>query len=88
MKCEMPAGALRFHYRLTIHGSDPNMSQRPRRLWAIHLMPDGTRYRAGTPSERHMNVYLLGGKDGEPFAGPIPPLLYREGGNGNVWQTP
>lgn len=87
VKCEMPAGALSFHHCLTIHGSGPNLSQRPRRSWAIHLMPDGTRYRANTPSDRHMNVFLLGGKDGEPFAGPYFPLLYREGEAANSWDA-
>ncbi len=87
VKCEMPAGALSFHHCLTIHGSGPNLSQRPRRSWAIHLMPDGTRYRANTPSDHHMNVFLLGGKDGDPFAGPYFPLLYREGEKANAWQT-
>lgn len=86
-KCEMPAGALSFHHCLTIHGSGPNLSRRPRRSWAVHLMPDGTRYRANTPSDRHMNVFLLGGKDGDPFAGPYFPLLYRAGERANAWQT-
>ncbi|MER3473524.1 MAG: phytanoyl-CoA dioxygenase family protein [Armatimonadota bacterium] len=86
VKCEMPAGALSFHHCLTIHGSGLNLSQRPRRSWAIHLMPDGTRYRAGSPSDRHMNVYLLGGKDGEAFAGPYFPVLYRAG-EGGAWQS-
>lgn len=87
VKCEMPAGAMSFHHCLTIHGSGPNLSQRPRRSWAIHLMPDGTRYRAGTASERHMNVQLLSGKDQDPFCGPYFPLLFREGERNALWET-
>ncbi|MCZ7543095.1 MAG: phytanoyl-CoA dioxygenase family protein [Anaerolineae bacterium] len=85
--CILPAGAVSFHHCLTFHGSRPNLSDRPRRSFAIHLMPDGTRYRAGTPSEAHNCVALLSGKDGDPFAGPYFPVLYREGGDGNPWEV-
>lgn len=33
----LPAGGLSFHHRLTYHGSGPNVSQEPRRAFAIHL---------------------------------------------------
>jgi len=85
--CILPAGALSFHHCMTLHGSGPNLSQRPRRSLVVHLLPEGTRYRAGSPSEGHMNVRLLGGRDGDPFAGPYFPVLYREGASANPWDV-
>lgn len=76
-KCEMPAGAVSFHHCLTLHGSGTNTSGRPRRSIAIHLMPDGSRYRAGSPADGHMNVKLLSGQDGDAFLGPYFPVLHR-----------
>ena len=75
--CNLPAGALSFHHCLTVHGSGPNLSARPRRSLVVHLMPDGTKYRAESPSDVHMNVRLLCGQDGDLFAGPYFPLVYR-----------
>ncbi|MBX7243856.1 MAG: phytanoyl-CoA dioxygenase family protein [Candidatus Sumerlaeaceae bacterium] len=83
----VPAGAVSFHHCLTIHGSGPNKTDKARRAWAIHLMPDGTRYKAGTPADPHMNVRLLGGLDGDAFTGPWFPLLYSENPPGNAWET-
>lgn len=85
--CVLPAGALSFHHCLTIHGSGPNRSRRPRRSLVVHLMPEGTRYRAGTPGDGHMNVRLLCGKDGDYFAGPYFPVLYRQGTEENPWRV-
>jgi hypothetical protein len=51
----------------------------------LHLQPEGTRYHQGTPAEAHANVRLLSGKDGEPFAGPYFPFLYREENQSNPW---
>jgi len=33
----MPAGACSFHHKYTIHGSGPNLSDRPRRSFALHM---------------------------------------------------
>lgn len=33
----LPAGGVSFHHRLTIHGSGPNVSDRPRRSIAVHM---------------------------------------------------
>ncbi|MCC6442829.1 MAG: phytanoyl-CoA dioxygenase family protein [Armatimonadetes bacterium] len=85
--CLLPAGSLSFHHCMTLHGSGPNLSAGPRRSLVVHLMPDGTRYRAGTPGEGHMNVRLLSGKDGDPFAGPYFPVLFREGMRSNPWEV-
>ncbi|MCC6444724.1 MAG: phytanoyl-CoA dioxygenase family protein [Armatimonadetes bacterium] len=83
--CILPAGSLSFHHCMTLHGSGPNRSLRPRRSLVIHLLPEGTRYRAGTPNEGHVNVRLLSGRDGDPFAGPFFPVLYRRDSVG-AWE--
>lgn len=87
VRCDLPAGSLSFHHCLTIHGSGPNLSQGPRRSLVAHLMPEGTRYRGGTPGDSHMNVRLLSGKDGDAFAGPYFPTVYREGEAANPWMV-
>jgi len=80
--CALPAGAVSFHHCLTIHGSGPNSTQAPRRSLALHLMPGGTRYIAGSPDDNHMNAVLMrerGDGDGQPFEGELWPLLYPDG---------
>ncbi|MBN1966386.1 MAG: phytanoyl-CoA dioxygenase family protein [Anaerolineae bacterium] len=87
--CVLPAGAFSIHHCLTVHGSRPNVSaDRVRRSLVLHLLPEGTRYRAGTPAEAHANVRLLSGQDGDPFAGPYFPVLYRAGDTANSWDVP
>jgi Phytanoyl-CoA dioxygenase (PhyH) len=85
--CVLPAGAVSFHHCLTVHGSRPNQSNGPRVSMVAHLMPDGTRYKAGTSAEPHMNVRFLSGQDGDEFAGPYFPLIYREGQADNTWKA-
>jgi len=41
--CEVPAGHCHFHHCLTLHGSQGNMTDRPRRSYILHLMPGTTR---------------------------------------------
>lgn len=84
------AGQVSFHHCLTIHGSRPNLSDAPRLSIVLHLLPEGTRYRAGTPADAHANVRLLSGQDGDYFAGPYFPVLYRDDGAGtaNAWDVP
>ncbi len=72
----MKAGQVSFHHALTIHGSGPNSTDKPRRSMAVHLMTGDTRYKAGTKGEGHMNVSLLNGKDGDLFAGDWFPVVY------------
>ena len=74
----MKAGQMSFHHALTLHGSGPNTTEKPRRSLAVHLMTGETRYREGTPGEGHMNVALLGGKEGDLFVGDAFPALYEE----------
>lgn len=72
------AGQICFHHCLTLHSSRPNFSKEPRRALSIHLMPGDTRYRSGSPADRHLNVKLLQGKPGELFAGEYFPITYDE----------
>lgn len=85
--CVLPAGAVSFHHCLTIHGSRPNLSDDPRISMVIHMQPDGTAYKAGTPADAHANVRLLSGSDGDPFAGPYFPVMYREQDHANPWES-
>ncbi len=83
----LPAGSVSFHHCLTIHGSRPNLSNSPRLSLVLHLLPDGTRYQAGTPADAHNSVRLLSGQDGDAFAGPYFPMLYKENQRANPWDT-
>lgn len=73
----MKAGQVSFHHAMSLHGSGPNNTPRPRRSIAIHLMAGDTRYRAGTPADGHMNVQLFKPNDGDIFEGSIFPVLYN-----------
>lgn len=87
--CILPAGCVSFHHSHTIHGSRANRSDRPRVSIAIHMMPDGTRFIAGNEGEGHTSNILLQPKDGEPYAGPYFPVIYRKNDPiANVWRTP
>jgi len=41
--CEVPAGHCHFHHCLTLHGSEGNTTDHPRRSYILHLMPGTTR---------------------------------------------
>lgn len=73
----MKAGQVSFHHAMTLHGSGPNNTLRPRRSIAIHLMTGETRYRAGTRGDGHMNVELFKPSDGDLFDGSMFPVLYN-----------
>jgi phytanoyl-CoA hydroxylase len=44
---DLPAGGCMFHHCQTLHYTAPNRTARPRRAFAIHYMPVGTRGRDG-----------------------------------------
>ena len=44
---DVPAGGCMFHHCQTLHYTAPNRTDRPRRAFAIHYMPPGTRDRDG-----------------------------------------
>lgn len=75
---EMKAGQVSFHHALTLHGSGPNTTDRPRRSMAIHLMSGESRYKVGTICDSHMNVRLFQPTDGERFVGDGLPFLYKQ----------
>ena len=68
---EIAAGEASFHHPLTLHGSEGNRSDRPRRAMVINVMLDGTRSLSDEP--------LLAGvdaiPDGQPVGGQFFPLL-------------
>lgn len=74
----MKAGQVSFHHALTIHGSGPNTTEKPRRSMAVHLMTGETRYKSRKPGDEHMNVSLLNGKDGDLFAGDWFPVVHQD----------
>jgi phytanoyl-CoA hydroxylase len=44
---DLPAGGIMFHHCQTLHYTQPNMTDRQRRAFAIHFMPPGTRHGDG-----------------------------------------
>lgn len=78
--CTLKAGEVSFHHCLTVHGSGPNFTERPRRSLVLHVMPAHASYVAGSLNDNHMNAILIserGGKHGDFFAGELWPALYR-----------
>jgi ectoine hydroxylase-related dioxygenase (phytanoyl-CoA dioxygenase family) len=69
----MNAGQASFHHCLTLHGSGPNRSTRPRRSIAVHMMSGEARLVKGNG---HDNERIFGGADGELFRGPKFPRLW------------
>jgi ectoine hydroxylase-related dioxygenase (phytanoyl-CoA dioxygenase family) len=63
-------GCVSFHHCLTIHGSGPNRSNKPRRSIAIHMQDETNRwqeYRLGDGSlAMHWNDRLCPKVDGKP----------------------
>jgi hypothetical protein len=77
------AGQVSFHSCLTIHGSGPNRSDRPRRSIAVHLQDSANRWREhlmanGQPA-RHGNDLMVRKLDGHPdYTDPdVCPTLWR-----------
>lgn len=60
----LPSGGVSFHHRLTIHGSGPNLADRPRRSFAIHL-----RTQNSTPETGSNNEYIK--RLNDPIACPV-----------------
>jgi ectoine hydroxylase-related dioxygenase (phytanoyl-CoA dioxygenase family) len=67
----MKAGEVSVHHVLTFHGSGPNMSDRPRRSLAVHLVAGDVTAVDDGEGWRHYNLDILrghGGKLGDPYA--------------------
>lgn len=69
----MKAGQASFHHCMTLHGSGPNRTDRPRRSIAIHMISGETRLVKGN---RHDNEQIFGGQDGELYRGPRFPRMW------------
>lgn len=67
------AGQTSFHHCMTLHGSGPNRSNRPRRSIAVHMMSGETRLVKGNG---HDNEKIFGGEDGELYRGLRFPRLW------------
>lgn len=61
---DIGAGAMSFHHRLTIHGSGPNNSSRPRQSFAVHLRTEKSWPRAD--ADAYKTAHLE-----DPVASPI-----------------
>jgi hypothetical protein len=68
--CQLKKGQVSFHHCLTIHGSGPNHSQRPRRSLAIHLQDDANEWKehrwADGALAGHDNDHMVRKIDGHP----------------------
>ncbi|HXG24190.1 MAG TPA: phytanoyl-CoA dioxygenase family protein [Chthonomonadales bacterium] len=69
----MKAGQVSFHHCMTVHGSGPNVTSKPRRSIAVHLMSGEARLVKG---KGHYNEMVFGGEDGQLFRGPRFPRLW------------
>lgn len=69
----LEAGAVSFHHCMTLHGSGPNRTDRPRRSIAVHTMSGETRLVKGN---KHCNEEIFGGEDGALYRGPRFPRLW------------
>lgn len=75
-------GQVSFHHCLTIHGSGPNLDDRPRRSIAVHLQDADNRFREFTTPDGqrmwHGNCALTAGADGAPdFSDPaVCPVIW------------
>lgn len=76
---EMKAGQVSFHHALTYHGSGRNISDRPRRSMAIHIMSGETRWKAGR-AEWENHAYIPAFRkfqDGDMMQGEDFPVLFQ-----------
>ena len=76
--CPVRKGSVHYHHALTWHGSDENMSDRPRRAIALHFMDEQTTY-FPTGSEHPMQAFVDGLKVGDPLTGDHFPLVWKDG---------
>ena len=71
--CPVKKGQVHFHHSLTWHGSQANISGRPRRAIALHYMTEETHYVA---AQNHPVKELVEVADGEMLQGKMFPLVY------------
>jgi phytanoyl-CoA hydroxylase len=66
-------GEVHYHHSLTWHGSHDNLSNRPRRAIAIHVMGEDTRFVAGG---NHVMKQFINVSDGDRLLGDVFPVVY------------
>ncbi|HEV7300423.1 MAG TPA: phytanoyl-CoA dioxygenase family protein [Tepidisphaeraceae bacterium] len=72
--CPVKKGHVHYHHSLTWHGSNRNLSQRPRRAIALHYMTEKTRYLAGGT---HLMKQFVSARDGEELTGDAFPIVWK-----------
>ena len=77
--CPVPRGTVHYHHALTWHGSDENLSDRPRRAIALHFMDEQTNY-TSTGRGHPMDAFVAGLSEGDPLVGDHFPLVWKNGG--------
>jgi hypothetical protein len=73
---EVKAGEASFHHPLTVHGSEANRSDRPRRAVVLNFVLNGVQSISDEPLLQGVPVV----PNGEPLDGQFFPLLYDPGG--------
>ena len=74
--CPVRKGAVHYHHALTWHGSDANLSQRPRRAIALHFMDEQTTY-VPTGKRHPMDAFVDGLQSGDTLTGDHFPLVWK-----------
>ncbi len=74
----LAAGDATFHGGWTLHGAPPNTSTKSREVMTVIYYADGTRIGALDHPSRQLDctIWLGGGSQGDPAAGPQNPVLY------------
>lgn len=73
---EVKAGEASFHHPLTVHGSEANRSERPRRAVVLNFVRDGV----GSVSDEPLLEGVPAVPSGQPLDGQFFPLLYVPSG--------
>ena len=76
--CPVRKGHVHFHHALTWHGSDANLSARPRRAVALHFMDEQTTY-IPTGKRHPMDAFVAGLEAGDTLTGDHFPLVWQNG---------
>jgi len=74
--CPVPKGSVHYHHALTWHGSDENLSNRPRRAIALHFMDEQTTY-IPTGRRHPMDAFVSGLSEGDRLVGDHFPLVWQ-----------
>lgn len=72
--CKMKAGSVTFHHGLTFHYANANITDKPRRAFAVIYMPDGTIFNG----KNHIVTDPMQWSEGQRMTGGLFPLLTDE----------